>query len=230
MNNEKKDEILSELKLKLLCLVCDTLRWPQAYCDNPQKVKAIVLGCDPSNKNSHNLKYAFGINTNVPRLKGFFKSIETNLHEIGLGKEVVYVQNLCQNYFRDETGKNPRWKDAAAICIPYLNEELAVLPDSVPVFLTAEILYRVLLKDGIRPKSASYLYSHPVEALIPPSQNKLGRVLFPFYRFDRGERSYHLSKENYRPYRMALSKRFDTSIKRQVKDITIEVVEDRELT
>src|SRR5260221_665754 len=145
MDKQDRQEILDKLKGKLTYLVCDTLNWPKSYCENSKNVRAIVLGCDPSNQHSHKLKYAFGITTKVPRLRGFFRAIESNLDEIGLSKKVVYVQNLCQNYFTRETEKNSLWNTAAEIWIPFLKNELAAFPDSIPVLLTAEGLYKLLL-------------------------------------------------------------------------------------
>lgn len=107
---------------------------------------------------------------------------------IGLSLEDVYVQNLCQNYFDNETSQNPGWKKAAKIWIPYLKEELDNLPirKNTPVFLTAGILYDVLIIQGTTSYKPKDLYSRPELLPVKACENYLKRPLFPLYRGGRG--------------------------------------------
>lgn len=188
MDDHLKQEVLERLREIDRLTVSDSLTWPNAYCQNSSNIKAIVLGCDPSNRHNRNLKYAFGIETESLLLKQFFAGIQKNMAVIGLSLENVYVQNLCQNYFEKETSKNPGWEEAAKVWIPYLKTELDQLPLSkeVPVFLTAAPLYQVLTVDGIKNYKPRELYTRPELLPIKASDNYLDRPLFPLYRGGRG--------------------------------------------
>ena len=188
MDQNQKQELLARLKGIERLAVSDALNWPAAYCKDPTNIKAIVLGCDPSNKHDQNLKYAFGIETETLLLKQFFAGIQKNLTVIGLSLHDVYIQNLCQNYFEKETAKNPLWKQAAEVWIPYLKAELNALPISkdIPVFLTAGVLYEVLLQEGIKRYSPRELYSRPETLPVKATDNLLGRPLYPVFRGGRG--------------------------------------------
>lgn len=63
-----------------------------------------------------------------------------------------------------------------------LKDDLSKFPESFPVLLTSESLYKVLLNPTIHRRSARYLYSHPDEIPITPETNRLGRPLMPLYR------------------------------------------------
>lgn len=200
MDHHTKQELLARLKGIDSLAVSDTLNWPVAYCEDPTNIKAIVLGCDPSNKHDQNLKYAFGIETQTLLLKQFFAGIQKNLKVIGLSLHEVYVQNLCQNYFEKETSKNPGWQEAAAVWIPYLKAELDALPISkdVPVFLTAGILYETLTIDGIEKYRPKVLYTRPELLPVKAADNYLERPLFPIYRGGRG--MYELDQKVWSAY------------------------------
>jgi hypothetical protein len=188
METSVKQTILSKLKGIDGSIILDTTDWPKAYFKNLDNIKAIVLGCDPSNQHDRNLKYAFGIETKTPLLKQFFAGIENNLMEVGLSREDIYVQNLCQNYFTQETSKNGLWQAAAKVWIPYLKDELDTLPitKDVPVFLTAGDLYKVLIKEGARKHEPKDLYSNPNLLPISADDNYLERPLFPLFRGGQG--------------------------------------------
>lgn len=76
MEQDSKRKLLVKLRDVDSLAVSDNLNWPNAYCKHPDKIKAIILGCDPSNKHDQNLKYAFGIETNTLILKNFFSGIK----------------------------------------------------------------------------------------------------------------------------------------------------------
>jgi hypothetical protein len=191
---EKRMLHLALLKEQFPDEVMATETLPSAYCEQIENVKAIVLGCDPSNRHSHNLEYAFGIDSGIPKLNLFFSGIEANLKQIGLDRKCVYIQNLCQNYFTSETAGNSIWYQAAKVWRPFLKDELQALniPKEVPVLLTAQEIYFALLNDGIKKQKAKDLYLTPNLTPIPPKDNFLERPLIPLYRGGKGY--YNLDK------------------------------------
>lgn len=158
---------------------------PTAFCYNPKQVKAIVLGADPSNfsdkGNRKVLTKAFGIGDGDSR---YFRGILKNLKEIGLGLEDIYVDNVIQNYLDSETSKNKDWYQIANQNILKLKKRLDNLDKSrrIPVLLTAEKIYIVLLNEGIQRKKPLELYSSASNVPILSSENKLERPIFPLYR------------------------------------------------
>lgn len=194
MEKQERKAFLKKLQENQPDIILNNVNWPKAYCEDIKKVKAILLGCDPSNGHDNNLEFAFGINTNNPKLKNFFLGIEKNLNLIGLTRSDVYVQNLCQNYFISETSKNPIWFYAAKIWIEYLKEELSELNISkdIPVLLTAEALYHVLLKDKVKKYKSKLLYENLTLVPISSNDNYLERPLIPLFRGGRGY--YNLDK------------------------------------
>jgi len=73
-------------------------------CFNPAKIKAFVLGCDPTNFSdigkTVELDYVFGIG----RDHRYFSGILSNLQLLGLHLEDLYIQNLVIEYSDEETG------------------------------------------------------------------------------------------------------------------------------
>lgn len=185
-------------------LITETL--PSAYCEKLENVKAIVVGCDPSNRHSHNLKYAFGIDSGIPKLDLFFSGIEANLKQIGLDRKCVYIQNLCQNYFRSETTGNTIWHEAAKLWRHYLKDELQALgmPKEVPVLLTAQDIYFALLNEGVKKQKAKNLYADLSLVPIPPEDNFLERHLIPLFRGGKG----YYKLEKWKDYRTHLQRLF----------------------
>ena len=93
---------------------------PSPFCFNIKRIKAIVLGADPSNftdnGNTKVLTKAFGIGDGEP---GYFRDILKNLKRIGLSLEDIYVDNLIQVYLNSETSKNTDWNKIAQENIPF---------------------------------------------------------------------------------------------------------------
>lgn len=188
---------------------------PEPYWNNEKdvnKVKAIYLGCDPTNtvKNIQ-FEYAFAHGTSDPGFKRFITLHENQLTSIGLNWDLVYAQNLCQNYFTSETAKNKIWKQAAqAIWIDELNNELNKLfVIDIPVLLTSQLLLDVLLNDdmlerGKRPAryDAMKFYSGETNIPIPSDHNKLRRPLIPVCRGRNPKtgKSYMLSNDMHHEY------------------------------
>ncbi len=172
---------------------------PSPFCISPESVRAIVLGADPSNKEGKTFSFVFDLDPNKPGDDRYFKGIEDNLNLIGLSMKDIYVQNVCQNYFEKETGEHEKdWTKAAKVWIPYLKMELdANFDKNIPVIATAEIIVKVLLKDGVKPGSAKNIYSAKHKVPFPKSSNKLGRPLIPIYRHFK----YTLKDEKWQAYR-----------------------------
>lgn len=157
---------------------------PKPYYKDIKSVKAILLGCDPSNMYCRSLPYAFAIESSHKIFNSLIAALKRNLKEIELNLDVVYVQNLCQNYFVKETGKNlDLWyKSANEYWIEYLKDELSVFNNNIPMLLTSEYLYNVLINDSeIRYKPIDF-YKCKADIPIPPEKNKLNRPIIPFYR------------------------------------------------
>lgn len=205
-----------ELLLKLTQMFPDAVRadypWPQAYCENSANVRAIVLGTDPSyypekGKEFRKLQYVFEIETyKENRSNPYFDFILNNLTAIGLDLSSVYVENLCRNYFNKITYHNKEaWTASAEIWIPYLVKELdQKFPNkNIPVLLTTEIIYQVLMNDPTQLKSSKDLYMKDGAVPIPADQNKLGRPLIPLYRH------YEYELKRHTEYRDRIKKLFE---------------------
>lgn len=155
---------------------------PKPYHNSANRIKAFVLGCDPTAfKNGKRLEfeYVFGIKKD----KRYFAGINANLNLLGLDQEYVYIQNLVTEPQDEETGKNKKWKGEAVKQIKLRREEFDHLDPSrkLPVFLTSDLLYKVLLNDNVKRKTPSEIYT-ATEMVIPAEQNKLVRPLVAFYR------------------------------------------------
>jgi len=111
---------------------------------------------------------------------------------LGLSLDYIYVQNLVTDYQKEETGKNKDWKQIAKGYVSGRKMEFDKIDStcSIPVFLTSELLYKVLITSD-RPHTARDLYTK--EGLVPikANDNKLGRPLIPLFR----HRNYNLSKQ-----------------------------------
>ena len=208
MEKERREEILAKLRERFPEQVVDTTDWPKPYRGN-QKIKAIVLGCDPTafdrKDNPLRFEVVFGIGGPDKR---YFNDIEKNLDCIGLHRDDIYVQNLCQNYFTEESSKNKVWRGAAQFWIKELKDELSIFPDSVPILLTSELLYKVLLNETIEAERAKQLYSNPKEILIPSEWNRLERPLIPLYRHPRYRLLTKQKRARYPKYQRRLTSLF----------------------
>lgn len=177
------------------------LNYPTPFCYNSKNVKAIVLGADPSNftdkGNRKILTKAFGIGDGDAR---YFQGILKNLNAVGLGLEDIYVDNLIQDYLEFESSNYKLWEPVAKQNI----SKCLIRLDSIdkkrelPVFLTTEVLHKVLTKiDFI---SAKQFYLHPEVIPIPSEKNKLLRRLIPFYR----HKDYNLHIDRWKNYRLKI--------------------------
>ncbi|MDD3877490.1 MAG: hypothetical protein PHT69_12795 [Bacteroidales bacterium] len=167
------------------------LPYPKPYpeiIEIPEQIKAIVLGCDPSNFSNTDgttkeLETVFAI-TGKNKDGRYFSIVLRNLKQVGLALSDIYVQNLCRNYFTAVTKDNAVWQEAANRWVESLKKELDDLkiPLKVPVFLTSDELYKALLKDKKEFRSARTIYNNPQLIPVNEENNLLGRPLIPLYR------------------------------------------------
>jgi len=173
---------------------------PKPYYKDIKSVKAILLGCDPTNiKYNIRFEYVFALERIHKEFERFVLGWDESLKAIDLSFETIYTQNLCRNYFKEETSKNKIWCEAAEFWIPYLIDELNQFDENIPVLMSSEMIYKALLIDLRKDyKEPEYLYSNLQNIPIPPEKNKLNRPLIPFYR----HRKYSIN--NYPEYRNKL--------------------------
>lgn len=129
--------------------------------------KAIYLGCNPSNRSNDTFEYEFALEGTNRGYNQFISSHQKDLDIVGLKWDDLYVQNLCQNYFQDETSKNLKlWKQVAReFWIGQLNNELSIFPDSIPILLTSQYLLEVLyLKSWLSTVTKKYRLSISMNA------------------------------------------------------------------
>ncbi len=160
---------------------------PKPFCFNRSKVKAFVLGCDPTNESNKGkrveIEFSFGIGKDAR----YFRQIMDNLNLIGLHLEDLFIQNLIVDYQEKDTTKNKSWKQDAS---RYIEERILEFKQvdpyrKLPVFLTSQVLYDVLLNDGEDHYTSTNLYNLHSIIPIPSDKNKLGWPLFPLYRHNR---------------------------------------------
>ena len=175
----------------------DLVKLPDSY-KGKGTIKAILLGADPTNdgiktcKGLKQLDTVFGIGSEFEN--AFFTPQFVNLKAIGLtNKDHLFIQNLCRNYFRDQTSENKNWSQVAKIWFPFLAEELSAINNAIPVLVTAEKIMKVLVP-GLPSAEKIYNMKHKLPFFSPD----LNRKVFPLYR----QPTYYLSNNwpGYREY------------------------------
>jgi len=173
--------------------------FPKPYCENQAAIKAFVLGCDPTafDKNGKRLSfdYVFDLDNDLR----YFAGVLRNLEFLDIFLKDIFVQNLVIKYQEQETSKNKGWKVLALNVIPERKKEFDAIDNSkqVPVFLTSEVLYKVLLLPNEVEYKAFELYNLKAPVPISPDQNLLQRPLFPLYRYFRYKLDKHSTYANY---------------------------------
>lgn len=194
-------EILSKLIKHFGSKIYDFLPFPKPYTDKIKNPKAILLGCDPTNlKYDIRFEYVFALERKHKEFNRFLSVWDKNLKSIGLSFNTIYTQNLCRNYFKQETSKNKIWYEVAEFWIPILKEELMQFDRNIPVLLSSEMIYKALLinkNDYIKPMN---FYECKIDIPIPSELNKLERPLIPFYRHPK----YLIIRKIYAPYRQKI--------------------------
>ena len=129
---------------------------PKPY-KGQNRIKAIILGADPTNngiktdKGLKQLNTVFGIGSEYE--VDFFKPQLINLKALTLDKNDLFIQNFCRNYFTTQTGQNPKWNKIAELWIQYFKNEIERF-ENIPILVTAEKIFLTkyrnkLIKEGI---------------------------------------------------------------------------------
>lgn len=157
---------------------------PKPFCINSQNVKAFVLGCDPTAFDTNGNRLEFEYVFDLGKGQRYFSSILKNLNTLGLTLHDIYVQNLITHYQEIETSKNKNWFIEAKKCLRLRKEEFDEKdPEGkIPVLLTSEYLYKVLINEEIKVNKPNSLYNLEVQIPVPPVSNSLDRPLIPLYR------------------------------------------------
>lgn len=82
-------QIMRQLKELLPDDILDQYPLPSPWFENRDTVRAILLGCDPSNKHDKHLPYVFALGADIPRFKAFKNIFEKDLAAVGLSWETV---------------------------------------------------------------------------------------------------------------------------------------------
>jgi hypothetical protein len=188
------NEIKSEEKLLDICHGFIDYPLPEPYCPpDKSKIKAFVLGTDPSNFTEDNKTVQMTTVFDIGRDERYFVGINSNLELIGLSLDNVFVENMVRNYMNKETRSNPQWDYFAVKWFQYINDELnSIDPEKkLPVFVTAERLLKFLLNDPFYIGIPDEYYNGAKDIPLPPEDNKFERSLIPLYRHP----SYSLDKQ-----------------------------------
>jgi hypothetical protein len=185
---------------------------PSPHPNKASKLKAFVLGCDPTaftkeekvKKEEERKPIPFNVVFELDKGMKYFGGINANLIEVRLSIDEVYVQNMIADYQNEETAKNKKWKETAKDNIDLRKAEFDKEDPghTIPVLLTSSHLYDVLLNDNEKRNSPKDIYNSISEVFIPANKNKLCRPLVPFYRH------YKYSMKNQPAYAAKLVKLF----------------------
>lgn len=156
---------------------------PHEYSVKSSKVKAIVIGADPSNfDSSGNTRVYSHVFDIMGKGATLFGDIKDNLRTVGLDKINIYVQNLVRNYMTLDASVKMMWPHFAELWKPLLKSDLDILDPKreLPVFVTEEYVLDALLNPGEeRLKQPIDYYVNGT--IIEPDQNILNRSLVPCF-------------------------------------------------
>lgn len=194
-------QILNVLNREKVRFLDHYLPFPDPF-KGKNKIKAIVIGADPSTDTSIRFNTVFDLGGFDHR---YFNAIEKNLNTIGLALDDVYVQNFCRNYFTKTTyAQRSNWSKAASICSDYLREELDnQFSREIPLLVTSEIILRRLVHGN--PLNANTYYGNPDTVPVQSDEAISDRKVFPFYR----HWSYQLERPEWEAYRNKLKTYFN---------------------
>jgi len=203
--NIADNDILLKLQNLFTDEIIDLKKFPKPFPENIESPKAVLLGCDPTNtKYNIEFEYVFALERKNNKFNSFLKKWDDSLDNIGLSFDTIYTQNLCRNYFSKETTKNPIWIEAGKFWITYLKDELNKFNENIPILMSSEIIYKVLLINPKDYKKAEFLYSNPQLIPLEKELNKLNRPLIPFYR----HKNYDIKNPKWEEYKSKLIKIF----------------------
>ena len=151
-----------------------------------EKIRAIVLGADPTHMVEgvpEEFEFVFGLER---KNSAYWRGIHKNIKTIpGLDMDTIHVDNLCRNYFMEETSQNKVWKEIArCYWSPFLREELDGMYDkNIPVLITTQFILFAILKEVKMKISAKSIYEQC--RAFSPDETLLHRKVFAMYRHPR---------------------------------------------
>jgi hypothetical protein len=190
------NEIVGSYGLPEVYLDVKKFPLPKAYCPSDKnKIKAFILGADPSNFCGDNMTIKVNVVFGIGENSRYFNCIHQNLEQLGLSLDNVYVQNVVRNYMYREARSNPYWNQFAEGWFPYLAEEFEMIDPfkKLPVFVTDERALKFLLHDSYDIGMPGEYYSGEKFIPVLPEDNKLERNLVPLYRHP----AFRLEKQEY---------------------------------
>ncbi len=192
--NNKEEKFLRKLMEIFMCqVIVANPELKKYYCSygiphehsvKSKKVKAVILGSDPSNFNNNGktevVSHVFDLQN--PKSQ-YFKGISKNIRLLELDKNNIYVQNLVRNYMTKETIDNKLWFEFSELWKPLLKEDLDKLdPKKVlPVFAADECVLNALLNFPNEQRLAPLNY-YTENIIVKPEENFLERNLIPCFR------------------------------------------------
>lgn len=201
----KEKAVVTMLVSKYGKLIFTEYDIPEAH-EGKDKIKAIVLGADPTHivgTCPKKMEKVFGLEKaeNSP----YWRGIGKNLRHINLTLDNVYIQNVCRNYFNRGTSKNEKWGEiASSYWIPLLKEELDSRFESrVPILMTTQFILWAALESPDKKIKAKILYCE--HKYIHEEDNKFRRKLYAIYRHPY----YSLSKTEFWNYRDFLAEQIE---------------------
>jgi len=197
-------ELFNKLLIEFPNWIYNKYPFPSPY-NGKDKIKVIILGADPTqiiDGIPKHFETVFDLD-NWDK-SPFWNMIRLNINLIpNLAKENIYVQNVCRNYFRQETTKNKKWNTIAReYWIPFLKLELDKLYSSkIPILMTTEFILQASLINTKRKINAENIYRN--QLTIPQEENLFSRELLAFYRHPK------YSLKNWPSYTEFISKRIE---------------------
>lgn len=194
----KEKELVGKLQSVYGNYLYEKQTLPKPYFEDLNSVRAILLGSNPISLGANaELDTVFNLH-DFNKSKGnsqIFSRIYSNMVAVDLELWDIYAQNLCKNYLINLSVHDEKWDEIASLWADVLKVELDILfTEDVPVLITAPWILKPLCKKVREPK---YYYENNV--VIKAEDNKLGRVLIPFFRQEEFELS-HNHWEGYRNY------------------------------
>lgn len=189
------NELIADYNTSDKKIISDKLPFPKAF-KGDKKTKTIVLGADPTHITKDgitDIKVVFNLCKSVKYR--YWNSIERNINQLGLELNDLYVQNICRNFFEQETSKHKQLWIAVAqnFWIEKLKKELdSLFEKDIPILMTTQFILQAALKSKSDFLPAQKVYN---ECLFFSRENNfLDRNLYALYRHPL------YSLENYHKY------------------------------
>ena len=200
----KEKELIGKLESEYSDYMYEKHNIPKPYFQNVESVKAILLGSNPvAVGEMSGDEYVFNLGGFNKDIGGgpIFGNIYNNMDAVSLDIMDIYAQNLCKNYFVNLSVHDDKWIEIAGLWAEVLKEELDTLfSKNIPVLVTAPWILKPLVKEV---KESKYYYEN--KEFISQADNKLGRILIPFFR----QRDFSLLNDEWKEYRDKIKYRFE---------------------